>query len=113
MTISELAINRNNSVTIRCDFIAGSDALGCVVILVGEVTNTTVLVDRDDTTGVGVASTELPLPLSCYHEVLAFDIEADGSNGTLPVLGMLNTTQQVSSVQCNGVDKSEEQSELI
>ena len=80
---------KQDSALIHCDFIAGSDALGCMVILVGEVTNTTVLVDRDNTTGVGVASTELPLPLSCYHDVIAFDIEADRSNGTLPITGTL------------------------
>ena len=83
-------VEGSNSVTVHCNFISGSDALGCVVILVGEVTNTTVMVDREDNTGVGVASTEqLPLPLGCYRDVMAFDVEADGSNGTFPVPGAL------------------------
>ena len=87
MTVSEEG--GGDSVMVRCDFIPGTDALGCMVILVGEVTNTTVIVDRDDTTGVGVASTDLPLPLGCYGDVMVFDLEADGSNGTLPVPGAL------------------------
>ena len=86
--------------TVNCDFIAGSDALGCVVILVGEVTNTTVMVDRDDINGVGVASTEqLPLPLGCYRDVIAFDVEVDGSNGTFPVPGTL-PSQPLPLDQC-------------
>ena len=67
----------------------GSEALGCVVVLVGEMTNTTVILKREDANGGGVVITEVPYPLSCYYDVIAYDVEANGSNGTLPVLGTL------------------------
>ena len=107
---------KQDSALIHCDFILGTDALGCMVILVGEVTNTTVIVNRDDTTGVGVASTELPLPLDCYHDVMAFDIEADGSNGTLAITGTLEreTDSRVKCVPTKDIPlKGENQHMLI
>ena len=88
-----------------CDFITGSDALGCVVILVGEVTNTTVILNREDTAGVGMANIELPLPLGCYRDVIAFDIEVDGSNGTLPLPGVLLSQPQAFD-KCTTTDES-------
>ena len=100
VTVNE--VEGSNSITIHCDFVTGSDALGCVVILVGEVTNTTAILNRE--AGIGVATTDLALPLGCYGEVMAYDIEADGSNGTLPVLGILGTTQQLSSEKCRVAD---------
>ena len=80
---------RQKTGKISCNFMTGSEALGCVVVLVGEVTNTTVILKREDANGGGVVITELPYPLSCYYDVIAYDVEANGSNGTLPVLGTL------------------------
>ena len=86
--------DNSNSVTISCNFMTGSKARGCVVVLVGEVTNTTVVLKRE-----GVATAELPHPLGCYSDVIVFDIEADGSNGTFPVPGTL-VTQGLQLDQC-------------
>ena len=77
----------------------GSDALGCVVLLVGDVTNTTVILKREDINGGGVATVELPYPLGCFSDVIIFDVEADGSNGTFPVPGTL-VTQGLQLEQC-------------
>ena len=74
-----------------CHFLPGSDALGCMVILIGEFSNHTLkLMKRsaDD----AVHTEELKLEnssLSCYNRIVAFDIESDGSVGTLPVPGHL------------------------
>ena len=92
VTVSER--ESGNSVTISCNFMTGSEARGCVVLLVGEVTNTTVVLKRE-----GVATAELPHPLGCYSDVIVFDIEADGSNGSFPVPGTL-VTQSLQLEQC-------------
>lgn len=75
----------NNAFTVQCDFITGSDAEGCMVMLVGEFGNSTVTLTRSNNSQVFNATH----PLSCYHEVLAYDIESDGSTGTLAVPGLL------------------------
>ena len=79
------------SVFIQCTFIPGSDATGCMVVFVGEMTNTTVNLTRKDKEIESVINHELPFPLSCYHQVFALDIEGDGSIGTLPVPTVLGT----------------------
>ena len=79
-----------NSVRVQCTFIPGSDATGCMVTFVGELTNTTVNLTRMDNEIDTVINHELPFPLSCYHQVFALDIEGDGSLGTLPVPAVID-----------------------
>ena len=84
---------------VKCEFIPGSDAQGCMLVLVGELDNTTVKLTR------GVYSEEATIstvyPTSCYKRVIAYDIEYDGSVGSLAVPGKLlaNTTSN-SAAQC-------------
>ena len=76
-------------VTVRCDFITGSDAQGCMVVLIGESGNTTVNLTRDDSSLCAMEA--LPLTMMFSH-IFGFDIESDGSVGTLPVPGILTMT---------------------
>ena len=88
-----------NFILVRCEFITGSDAQGCSVVLVGrsEIDNVTytVRLNRSDTS---TNLTELEklinatFPLSCYRDVYGFDIESDGSIGTLAISGVLITS---------------------
>lgn len=81
-----------------CHFLAGSDALGCMVILIGQFSNHTMkLMKRSADSNITEHTEELKLKddslsLSCYNRIVAFDIESDGSVGTLPVPGYLMST---------------------
>ena len=77
-----------NDIQIQCNFITGSDAQGCMVVLVGDAINTTVNVTRCDAHSCSVVIL-ISQPLSCYFEMFAYDIESDGSVGTLPIPGEL------------------------
>ena len=86
-----------------CVFIVGSDAQGCKVVLVGEMMNATVTMMRNGNSTSNSISHTLPFPLSCYHQVYALDIEADGANGSLPVPGVIEAT--TTAEQCFPVDE--------
>ena len=92
--------HRADSVTIQCRFVSGSDAEGCMVVLVGELSNTTVSMTRKGSDRESLIVHTLMLPLSCYHLVFALDIEADGSVGTLPVPGVLERDSN-TRVKCS------------
>ena len=67
-----------------CDFIPDSDAQGCMVVLLGESENTTVNLTRDD------KCTIIILPLTTFlNDAFGFDIESDGSVGTLAIPGTI------------------------
>ncbi len=78
---------------VTCHFFTGSDALGCMVILIGQFSNHTMkLMKRSADSNITEHTEELKLEansLSCYNRIVAFDIESDGSVGTLPVPGHL------------------------
>ena len=58
-----------------------------MVVLLGESENTTVNLTRDD------KCTIKPLPLTTYlNHAFGFDIESDGSVGTLAIPGTVSTT---------------------
>ena len=79
----------NNVLIVQCDFILGSNAHGCMVILVGELGNITVNLTRENLYTLTTLTINKMLPLSCYHKIIAFDIESDKSVGTLAVSGSL------------------------
>ena len=79
--------SNSNTVTIECDFIKNSDAQGCLVVLEGEVETKHFNLTRSNQSGRGAFI--LTRPLSCYEEVFGFDIESDGSVGTLAVPGVM------------------------
>ena len=55
----------------------------------GELANATMSLTREDDSVVAVAIHTLPHSLTCYHQVIAFDIESDGTVGTVTVPGVL------------------------
>ena len=72
---------------VKCDFISGSDAQGCMVVLTGDYDNIsiTLLMSQTNSEIVNIANS-----VSCYKGVVAFDIEHDGQIGTLAVPGKLS-----------------------
>ena len=77
-----------NASIIQCEFIAESTASGCMVVLTGFIPYH-VNLTRNPTTNLAIATVTLEHPPSCYTGVEAFDIESDGSVGSLAVPGQL------------------------
>ena len=69
-----------------------------MVVLVGDTINTTVNVTRCGTSSCSVMTLHSQ-SLSCYFEVFAFDIESDGSVGTLAISGELKD-ELISKLSC-------------
>ena len=91
----------------ECDFILGSDADGCMVVLLssGEVDNTILNSTRENNSSqMAVTQHELPSPLHCYYQAYALDIESDGSIGSLPVPGVLDLADTNTAESCSPMD---------
>ena len=99
-------------ISVQCAFMPGSNAQGCMLILFGEFDNTTVNLTRDsDGSSEAVTHHDLAYPLSCYHQALGFDIEADGSLGSLSVPVTLMREVTTSPVKCSPNEEAPLQSE--
>ena len=75
----------------------GSIAQGCMVVLVGELGNITM----NFTTVRGTDTEEVmntTYPTSCYNRVVAYDIESDGSVGSLALPGKILADTTSNSV---------------
>ena len=87
-------------VIVQCHFTSGSDAQGCMVILVGELENTTVNLTRSGTLLTACMVERLPITKSLI-KVFGYDIEFDGSVGTQQVPGMSSVMNLTDSyLQC-------------
>ena len=75
------------TIAILCNFITGSNAQGCMVVLVVEFSNLTVNLTRDNACTVKSLTQSATL-----HYVFGFDIESDGYIGILPVPGVVIQT---------------------
>ena len=78
-----MEISSENIIVIDCHFINGSDAQGCKVVIVSDhplVDDITTMLIRSNESDL-IASGQLTLTyhIDCYHHVLAFDIEANGT----------------------------------
>ena len=79
-----------NASIIQCEFVAGSTASGCMVVLTGfEAYIVNIILTRNISTNSSTTTVTLEYPPSCYTGVEAFDIESDGSVGSLAVPGQL------------------------
>ena len=83
--VSAVALDGQYSFIVECEFIPGTDAQGCLVILVGELDNVTVNLIRSSSNKVGTV--EVANSPSSYFKVVAFDVEHDGSVATLSIPG--------------------------
>ena len=97
-------IHFENILMIQCDFISGSDARGCMVVLVGEAFNRTVNLTRCATCSSAIVN--VSYQLSCFRDVLGFDIESDGSIGTLAIPGKLTRNCTVAPDVLNPSENS-------
>ena len=77
----------SNTFVVQCTFLTGSIAQGCMVVLKSEFDSITINLTRNS--WCAADTLEVTLPLSNYSEVLGYDIESDGSIGTLAVHGII------------------------
>ena len=95
--ITALPVKGQQAFHVQCVFIEGSDAQGCMIVLMGTYDNTTAIISRRyQGSGSANATVNVAEPVSCYHEVYAFDIEHDGGVGTLAVPGRLSPVRDLS-----------------
>ena len=95
---------------VQCHFIPGSDAQGCMVLLIGQFDNHTMTLIRRRADMLHSEQLELKYrTLSCYHSVVVYDVESDGSIGTLAVPGHLETSTSTNR-QCLSTKDSLESS---
>lgn len=82
------------TVKVHCDFVNGSDAQGCLVVFSSNITH--VMSQSTELILMESHSTVVTLthPISCYHQVFAFDIEATGNVSSLAIEGSFITTNQ-------------------
>ena len=66
-------------ITVQYKFIPGSDAQGCMVILVGESDNITVNLTRHSTIAIEFINVTCPL-INNYIRVIGYDIESDNKS---------------------------------
>ena len=84
----------DNVFIVQCDFITGSNAQGCMVVLVGEFGNITANLTRiNPCTILTVNETLLSLNDT---QVFGFDIESDGSVGSLAIRGEIERNMNVT-----------------
>ena len=87
-----------NTSIIQCEFIEVSNVAGCRIVLTtnnGEQDYYNLI--KNQNTNLTAIAVTLELPPSCYSGGKAFDIESDGSVGTLAIPGHITN---LSQVQC-------------
>ena len=91
-----------DSIEIECNFINGTDAQGCKIVVVsshssvGNITAMLIRHNESDTTVSGQVN--LTYHIDCYHHVLAFDIEANGTISSLATRGEIDKTSESQCV---------------
>ena len=95
--------NLDVTVRVKCDFIIGSDAKGCMVLLVSEFGNFSMNLTKNINEIAdyleGVANPTYPL--SCYGEVYGFDIKHDTSVGKLAIPGNIKFLRTPHTMMCS------------
>ena len=77
---------------VHCYYVNGSDAQGCLVVFInnfGQVDNQTV---RLENSSIAWEEFNLNHPISCYHRVLAFDIEAGDNVSDIAIVANATRT---------------------
>ena len=104
-TVRATALDELNAFTVQCEFISGSNAQGCLVVLMGRYDNLTERLTRNNTKFNLVL---VKHSQSCYRNVIAFDIESNGSVGLIAVPGYVN---ELTGSKCNREETQSGQSD--
>lgn len=94
----------NETFVVKCDFITGSDARGCMVVLSGEFENITINLTRNNPCTTISVTLNAAQQLYCnLAEVFGYDIESDGSVGSLPLPGTISINVS-QSLTCTPIE---------
>ena len=87
--ISAVPLSDTNKFMLQCNFAIGSDARGCMVIIISGCGNMTKNLTRlNNRLHIMITLTlNVSQALNCFTGLFGYDIESDGSVGTLSVLG--------------------------
>ena len=97
-------IDSSNMSTILCEFVSGSNAIGCMVVLTSGGQEATYNLSKSETvTNCSILTVTLEFPQSHIDQVEAFDIEANGSVSSLAIPGLLSNILPTS---CTPIDTS-------
>ena len=92
------------SIDIECHFINGSDAQGCKVVVVSNHSSvdniTTMLIRQNESDTTVSGQVNLTYHIDCYHHVLSFDIEANGTISSLATREEIESDQPLSNSHC-------------
>ena len=78
---------------VQCDFMKGSDAQGCMIMLQGMYNNVTLnLTRKHNTSNCDKGVVKVTEPTTYFYKVYAFDIDYYGGVGTLAIPGQLAGT---------------------
>ena len=107
--VRALVIKDHRAFHVYCDFLEGSDAMGCMVVLLGTYSNVTINITRTHHNSESVNGTvNVEEPTFCYNKMYAFDIEYDGGIGTLTIPGHIDIKGESSMMpQCDINSSSE------
>lgn len=94
-SVSAAPHDTSNAIILQCSFITGSDARGCLIVLLGESQNSTINMTREGLCAFGTINV-----LSNISEVIAFVVESDGSVGDVAIAGVIqmNVTMMSSCI---------------
>ena len=96
-------IDSANMSTILCEFVSGSNAKGCMVVLTSGGQAATYNLTKSETVNCSILTVTLEFAQSHVDQVEAFDIEANGSVSSLAVPGLLSNILPTS---CTPIDTS-------
>ena len=89
--VTAVPLNNTNNFMLQCLFVTGSNARGCMVVLVSEFRNVTENLTREDSNNTISGALNVTGILTNFCEVFGFDIESDGSIGTLAIPGIIKS----------------------
>ena len=95
-------------IEVQCYFITGSDAKGCMVVIVSKLSSvsniTATLIKTNQSDTVVNELLNISANMDCYHNIFAFDIEANNTISSLAIGGELssNTTNKCMDGTLNG-----------
>lgn len=100
--VNAVTMDNNTLITVQCEFITGSDAQGCMIVLVSNFENITVNLTKSSP--CTVVELNVTQKIFEFTEVFGYDIESNGSVGSLPIYGILSTNNNIPTVACTATE---------